>query len=184
MAENKLGSRIRKYREQLGLTQEQLARNAGFETDFIKEVEEGLVYPAIGNIIKISRALGQRVGTFMDDQFRPDPLITKFGSVEEEVSTHKGDNGHYHYYPLGKGKTDRHMEPMIIRVEENGKQELSSHEGEEFVIVTSGKIAINYGKKQEILEKGDSVYYNSVVPHSVTAVDGAAEVLAVIYVPM
>lgn len=184
MAEGKLGARIRKYREQLGLTQEQLALNAGLSTGFVSDVEDDLVYPTIGNIIKLSRALGQRVGTFMDDQFRPDPIINRSGSTEEETASHRGAKGHYHYYPLGTGKADRHMEPMFITIDEDDSKELSSHEGEEFIVVMSGKILFRYGKKEDILEKGDSVYYNSVVPHFIGAIDGPADILAVLYVPM
>ena len=176
--------RIRKYREKLGLTQEQLASNTGLDAGFIDDIENDLVYPPIGQIIKISRALGQRVGTFMDDQFRPDPIITRAGSVEEETASHRGAKGHYHYYPLGTGKTDRHMEPMFITIDEDEEKSMSTHEGEEFIIVVSGKILVRYGKVEEVLEKGDSVYYNSVVPHFIGAIDGPAEIYAVVYVPM
>ena len=181
--EGKLGTRIRKYREQLGLTQEQLAVNAGLDVGFLADVEADRVYPPIGTIIKLSRALGQRVGTFMDDQFHPDPLITKAGKVSEETDSHRGAKGHYHYFPLGKGKTDRHMEPLFIRIEEDDEKELSSHEGEEFIIVISGKLLLRYGKTEEVLEAGDTVYYNSVVPHYIGAVNGPAEIYAVLYVP-
>ena len=74
---NKLGKRVKKYRESLGLTQEQLATNSGLDVGYLNDVEEGNIYPPIGTIIKLSRALGQRVGTFMDDQFQPDPIVVK-----------------------------------------------------------------------------------------------------------
>ena len=182
--EGKLGARIRKYREQLGLSQEQLAVNSGLDLSLVVDVEEGTIYPPIGAIIKLSRALGQRVGTFMDDQNVADPVITRAGQVEEETASHRGAKGHYHYYPLGKGKIDRHMEPMFIRIEEDEIKEVSSHEGEEFIIVISGKILMKYGKEDTILEKGDSVYYNSVVPHFIGAIDGPAEIYAILYVPI
>ena len=180
---NKLGKRVAKYREGLELTQEQLATNAGLDVGYIKDVEEGRVYPSIGTIIRLSRALGQRVGTFMDDQFQPDPIVVKRQARVEETSS-KAADGHYHYFPLGKGKTDRHMEPLFITIDEDEEKEMSSHEGEEFIIVVSGKVLVRYGKKEEVLEAGDSVYYNSVVPHFIGAVDGPAEIYAVLYVPM
>jgi transcriptional regulator with XRE-family HTH domain len=181
---NKLGKRVSKYREQLGLSQEQLAVNSGLDVRFISDVENGLVYPPISSLVKLSRALGQRLGTFMDDQFQPDPIIVRAKDRLEETSSHRGAKGHYHYYPLGKGKTDRHMEPLYITIEEDEVKEISSHEGEEFIIVVSGKVLVKYGKLQTTLEAGDSVYYNSVVPHFIGAVDGPAAIYAVIYVPM
>ncbi|AGI47357.1 Cupin domain protein [Thermoplasmatales archaeon BRNA1] len=180
---NKVGKRIRKYREQMGLSQEDLAINSGIALDSIKEYEEGTSYPPIGSLIRLSRALGQRVGTFTDDQFNPDPIVVRFGEREETGSA-DGGKGHYEYYPLGQGKTDRHMEPMFIRVGEEESPEMSAHEGEEFIVVVSGKILFIYGKEERILEAGDSAYYNSVVPHYVGAVDGPAEIYAVLYTPL
>ena len=179
---NKLGKRVAKYREGLELTQEQLATNAGLDVGYIRDVEEGRVYPPIGTIIRLSRALGQRVGTFMDDQFQPDPIVVKRQARVEETSA-KAADGHYHYFPLGKGKTDRHMEPMFIRIMPDESHCTSSHEGEEFIVVVSGKILVKYGKEETLIEEGDSVYFNAVVPHYIGAVDGPAEIYAVLYAP-
>jgi len=121
----------------------------------------------------------------MDDQFVPDPIITRYvDRVEETSNSREGAKGHYHYYPLGKGKTDRHMEPLYIYIEEDEEKAMSTHEGEEFMTVVEGKILVKYGKEEYILESGDSVYYNSVVPHFIGAVDGPATILAVLYSPM
>jgi transcriptional regulator with XRE-family HTH domain len=183
---NKVGKRVKKYREQLGLTQEQLAVNASLDLAFIKDVEDGKVYPPIGSMIKFSRALGQRLGTFMDDQYVPDPIIVRYADRKEETAASREGSarGHYHYFPLGKGKSDRHMEPLFISIEEDEEKAMSTHEGEEFMVVVHGKILVKYGKEEYILERGDSVYYNSVVTHFIGAIDGPAEILAVLYSPM
>jgi transcriptional regulator with XRE-family HTH domain len=181
---DKLGKRVRTYREKLGLTAEQLSTNSGLSLDLVNDIESGATYPPLSAIIRLSRALGQRVGTFMDDQFIRDPLIVRSDKREEETSSHRGAGGHYHYYPLGKGKTDRHMEPLYIRIDADDKEELSSHEGEEFIIVISGDIKLIYGKEVHMLRAGDTVYYNSLVPHHLGSVGGPAEIFAVIYVPV
>ena len=144
---NKVGKRVKKYREHLGLTQEQLAVNSSLDLTFIKDVEDGIVYPPIGSMIKLSRALGQRLGTFMDDQYVADPIIVRYSERKEETANSRdGAKGHYHYYPLGKGKSDRHMEPLFIRIEEDEEKAMSTHEGEEFMVVVHGKIIVRYGK--------------------------------------
>jgi len=64
------------------------------------------------------------------------------------------------------------------------KKELSSHEGEEWIAVVKGTVEIIYGKETYVLEEGDSVYYNSIVPHYVSCVgDEKAQIHAVIYIP-
>jgi transcriptional regulator with XRE-family HTH domain len=180
-----LGTRIRTYRERLGLSVEDLAKNAGIDAALERNVEEGTVYPSISVLVKLSRALGQRLGTFMDDQFIEDPLIVRAGERKEETTPHHGAGpGNYHYYPLGKGKTDRHMEPLYIVIEPSEDRSPSSHEGEEFIIVVSGEVELIYGKETYHLKAGDSMYYNSVVPHYVGAAGNAkAAIYAVIYAP-
>jgi len=181
---DKLGARVRTYREKLGLSVEDLAKNAGLDPVLVSHIEEGMVYPAISVMVKLSRALGQRLGTFTDDQFRDDPLIVRQGERKEEALPHKGEGpNHYHYFLLGKGKTDRHMEPFYIQIEPDGAKEVSSHEGEEFIIVVSGEVELIYGQQTYRLKAGDSTYYNSVVPHYVGAAGGPASIYAVIYTP-
>jgi len=185
MSSEKLGIRIRTYRERLELSTEELAKNAGMEPSMVNAIEEGRVYPAINSLVKIARALGQRLGTFMDDQFVPDPLIVRCDEREEETSPYIGGaEGHYHYFPLGKGKTDRHMEPFFIVIDPCERKELSSHEGEEHVIVVSGEVELIYGKDNYLLKAGDSMYYNSIVPHYLGAAgDAPAEIYATVFMP-
>jgi quercetin dioxygenase-like cupin family protein/DNA-binding XRE family transcriptional regulator len=180
-----LGNRIHTYRERLGLSVEDLAKNAGIDAALLQNIEDNKVYPALGVLVKVSRALGQRLGTFMDDQFIEDPLIVRTDGRVEETTPHHGKGpGNYHYYPLGKGKTDRHMEPFYIVIEPTEEKDMSSHEGEEFIIVVSGEVELTYGKETYRLKAGDSMYYNSVVPHSVSAAGSIpAGIYAVVYTP-
>ncbi len=181
----KIGTRVHTFRERLGMTMDDLAKNAGVDATLIRKVEDGEVYPPLGVMVKISRALGQRLGTFMDDQVREDPVIIRATDRIEETAAHNGGaEGQYHYYPLGKGKTDRHMEPLFIIIQPNGEKRASSHEGEELIIVVKGEVELIYGKTTFTLKAGDSMYYNSIVPHHLGAAnDVNAEIYAVIYTP-
>ena len=49
---------------------------------------------------------------------------------------------------------------------------LSRHSGQEFDFVLSGKLKVQVGDNTEVLEEGDSIYYNSSTPHGMVAVDG------------
>lgn len=179
----KVGKRIKKFREKLGLTQSQLSVSSGLELEEIVQIEEGKIYPPISSLVRLSRALGQRIGTFTDDQFVPDPIFVR-NSERIDDTGKEGAVGHYHLCFLGKNKTDRHMEPMYIRMEVDDEQEITSHEGEEFIVVTKGKVLLKYGQEEHILSEGDSAYYNSIVPHYTGAIDGPAEIYAVLYVPI
>ena len=70
--ENKAGKRIQMYRENHGWSIWDLSQKSGVEEKVINAIEKGEVMPALGVLVKLSRALGLRIGTFMDDQFKPD----------------------------------------------------------------------------------------------------------------
>ena len=79
------------------------------------------------------------------------------------------------------------MEPFIIDVmpTEDTDFVFSSLDGEEFIMVMEGIMEISYGKNTYLLEEGDSIYYDSIVPHHVHAYEGqAAKILAVDYTPI
>lgn len=78
------------------------------------------------------------------------------------------------------------MEPFFINVSYCPTGDLPSHhEGEEFLYVLEGSVQLLYGQETYTLEKGDSIYYDSIVPHNLTtlAEGETAKVLAVTYTP-
>ncbi|MDR2851122.1 MAG: cupin domain-containing protein [Desulfovibrio sp.] len=181
-----VGARICSFREDRALSLESLAENTGLSVEFLKKVESGKIYPSIGPLQKIARALGVRLGTFMDDQYTCDPVISRIGGDEEDEALHKGRSAGaaYVYHALGKGKSDRNMEPFFIEIKPSGGCALEplSHQGEEFILVLKGEIFVLYGRERHVLKEGDTIYYNSIVPHCVGTVgDNTAEILAVIY---
>lgn len=186
--ENKIGGRIRSYRENQEISPADLSERTGLDQEFLKAVEQNDIYPSLGPLLKIARALGVRLGTFLDDAVSKDPLIVKLDERKEELTMRKEDGAAVglRFHSLGKGKTDRHMEPFFIDIlpESEADTKLSSHEGEEFIIVHSGKVFIEYGKEKQVLEPGDSIYFNSIVPHRVCSEGGEkAEIYAVLYFP-
>jgi len=188
MSKEQLGKRIRRFRELNEISLEELAHRTGLEESFLKSLEEDSVYPSLGPLLKVARGLGIRMGTFLDDELGHDPLIVRLGEREEGLSMLGGKDCSVDmkFYSLGKGKTDRHMEPFFVELMPNScdERKLSSHEGEEFIVVHDGAIEIVYGNDAITLEKGDSIYLNSIVPHHVACKgDSPASIYAVLYFP-
>ena len=181
-----IGTRIRSFRERLEVSTAVLAQQTGIHEALIDSIERDEVYPSIGTLARLARALGQRLGTFMDDQFKPDPLIVRADARQGTQATHKAaavDQG-FSYSPLSRGKTDRHMDSFYIEIAPDADELLSSHEGEEFIVVVSGEVALPYGTDTHVLKPGDSAHYNSVVHHLVKAHGGKpAAIYAVVFIP-
>ena len=183
--ETKVGARVRMYRERLDMSIYDLSQKSGISEDVINSIEKGEVLPALGVLTKLSRALGQRLGTFMDDQFKPDPIITRADQLSSVKVAHEGENpAGYAYYSLAIGKPDRHMDPFRIEFSANAPTSPSSHEGEELIIVLAGSVELTYGPETTVLHAGDTAYYNSVVTHSLRALDGKpASIYGIVFLP-
>lgn len=187
--ENKLGMKIKQIRENHEMSVEELAAQTHCSSEVIGDIERGKLIPSLTPLIKIARALGVRLGTFLDDAPQTGPVMVKSGK-SEQVIHFSGKDDHpdvsfLDFYPLASGKADRHMEPFIIDVHPHETEEykLSSHEGEEFIYVMDGEIEILYGQDSYVISAGDSIYYDSIVPHDLHAYGGDAKILAVVYTP-
>lgn len=187
---NTLGEKIRQIRESRELTVADLAQNSQVSIEMIEKVEAGQLTPSLSPLLKIARGLGVRLGTFLDDAPQVGPVVVKAGK-SDKIVRFSGDNKHtdkssLNFFSLASDKKDRHMEPFLIDVEpaQDGEAKLSSHEGEEFIYVLEGSLEILYGKDKYELNQGDSIYYDSIVPHCVHAQNGSiAKILAVVYAP-
>ncbi|MDK2892265.1 cupin domain-containing protein [Methanohalophilus sp.] len=187
---NMLGNKIRQLREMHQMSVEELANNSNTNPELIKQLEDGALVPSLAPLMQIARALGVRLGTFLDDIPHADPVIVRDGSSNKIVrfsgNCDTSEKSVLEFFSLAANKADRHMEPFIIDVhsQKSCKSKPSSHEGEEFIYVLSGSIEVLYGKDSFELSTNDSIYYNSIVPHHVHACGCEdARILAVVYTP-
>ncbi|MBQ8225415.1 MAG: helix-turn-helix transcriptional regulator [Bacteroides sp.] len=185
-----VGEKIKALRKSQSITQEELAKRSGLGIEQVVRIESNEDLPSLAPLIKIARVLGVRLGTFLDDQDENGPVICRKDEVQNSISFSNNaiqSRRHMTYHSLSRSKADRHMEPFIIDIEPTNSTDfvLSTHEGEEFILVMQGVMEICYGKHTYLLEEGDSIYYDSIVPHHVHAYKGeAAKILAVIYTPV
>ena len=172
-----VGEKIKSLRESQSISIEQLAERSGLAVEQIERIENNIDLPSLAPLIKIARVLGVRLGTFLDDQDETGPAICRKTEAKDSISFSNNaiqSRKHMEYHSLSKSKADRHMEPFIIDVAAT-----------EFIMVMEGIMEISYGKNTYLLEEGDSIYYDSIVPHHVHAYEGqAAKILAVIYTPI
>lgn len=185
----KVGEKIASIRQSKNITAEELADRCGFTTMMMVKIEENDTIPSLGHLIKVARALGVRLGTFLDDMDQLGPVVTRNGDLKKGTSfSNKNSSARVNldFYPLASDKSGRHMEPFIVEINPSASSDFgqSSHEGEEFIYVLTGSIEIKYGKNIYTLSEGDSIYYDSVVDHHVHAADKSpAKILAVVYAP-
>ena len=186
-----VGSKIKGLRETKNISIEEIAERSGLTIEQINSIENDQNLPSLGPLIKIARALGVRLGTFMDDNDALGPIVCRAADREKDSSISFSNDAtdarkHMEYHPLAQQKAGRHMEPFVIDInpEDTPEFQLSAHEGEEFIYVMQGEIEIVYGKDTYSLKEGDSIFYDSIVKHHVHGAPGkSAKILAVVYIP-
>jgi transcriptional regulator with XRE-family HTH domain len=193
MATNTPGERIAELRKTYSISRETLAERSGIPPALIAKIEDEGHIPDLAPLIKIARALGVRLGTLLDDHEELGPVITRAGAESASIrfmtglpeeKAAAGRQG-LSFKALAADKNGRHMEPFIVDIEPSAVQEKSAHEGEEFIHVLQGNLSLEYGTVTETLKAGDSVYYDSIVPHRVLSADSLpVKILAVIYTPV
>ena len=188
---NKLGHKIATLREAHHLSQQDLADRCSCDVETIIGLEDGELPASLAPLTKITRALGVRLGTLMDDDEQLGPAYIDSKQMEEVARLKSlqtaSDAGDLSYFSLAAGRPSRHMDPFIITVDPSGATDhvLTAHEGEEWLYGMEGCIEIEYGKDVYVLHPGESIYYDSIVPHQVRSYDNQkAKFLAVVYTPV
>ena len=185
---NLIGPRLRQLRERREFSIEALAKQSGCSAEMIAALEAGDLVPSLTPLLRLARGLGVRLGTLLDDQSLDGPAVVRRNDLGAAIHFSGNDPARKRstldFHPLAPHKAARNMEPFLIDVHPAaGDVVLNDHEGEEFIYVLSGHIEILYGKDAYRLEAGDSIYYESAVPHHVHAIGGDARILAVVYAP-
>ena len=184
-----VGEKIRQIREMKEVSVEELAERSGMEVSAIQKIEQEKNIPSLAPLVKIARALGVRLVTFLDDSDSYGPVVVRSGEYHKGArftSQASENREHLNFYSLAFDKAGRNMEPFIVDIEPGQQSDymLSTHEGEEFIFVLDGEIEINYGKEVYHLAKGDSIYLDSVVLHNVHSGNkSSARILGVVYAP-
>ena len=183
-----INDKIKQFREQKNLSIDELAERSGIGAEVISTVEKGDEAPSSSVIIKLSRALGLRVDTLLEVDNISGPVLTKAGEVHNSTNFSNGKASHpdfVNYSSLTHGKNNCSINPFIVEIKSNDNKIMSSHEGEELIYVLEGSAEVVYGNQTYSLEKGGSLYFDSVVSHCVKAKNGGSvKLLAVLYSPI
>jgi transcriptional regulator with XRE-family HTH domain len=178
-----IGQRIKKLREEKGISLDELSKLTGFEVDVLSQIEKQEIQPQLGTVMKLSKALESAFGRLVSGVGDKLYSITRKADrkIVSRSTSQKGKQQLYTYMSLAPEVKGRHMEALVVQLEENPEEESSVHGGEEFVFVLDGVVKLKIGDERFELEPGDSAYYLSTTSHVIAAKQGKATIIAVLY---
>ncbi len=178
-----IGTRIKTLRQEKGLSVDELSNMTGFDVKLLSQIENNEVQPQLGAVMKLSKALDSAFGRLVSGVGEKLYSITRKGEQKtvSRSTSQKGQKNLYTYKTLAPEVKGRHMEALLVQLEENPEEEASVHGGEEFIYVLNGEVMLKIGEDRFDLEPGDSAYYLSTTPHVLGSKNGSATILAVLY---
>ncbi|MTD30686.1 helix-turn-helix domain-containing protein [Planomicrobium sp. YIM 101495] len=173
-----IGKKIKELRRKRNLTQQELAEKCGFTNSLLSKIENGQTGSAIATLSKIASALGVSLSWLLQDEEQQSLIILK---KEDRQTVPAGEEIGYLYEPLANHSVSSKIEPVLVSVlPENKDLTPYTHDEDEFILVLSGTINLNYNGELQTLNQGDSAYFNGGIPHVfLPANDRKAQVLSI-----
>jgi transcriptional regulator with XRE-family HTH domain len=183
---NEIGRIIKQLRTRKAMSMGEVAEKIGVSVEHYEKIEAREIYPPLGLIVRLADCLGVSLGELFGDSADSPYCIVRrdAGTAISRFASSDGKSPGYSYEGLGQKKENRQMEPFLVTLtpDEVHKVEPNEHVGEEFIFVLKGQVKVTLLDHTDILNPGDSIYYDSTLPHIVQcAGEEEATILAVIY---
>lgn len=179
-----LGPRLRRVREDRGLSVRELARRISCSPSLISQIERGLSAPSVGMLY----ALASELRTSLDFLFGvtvPGDAMTATAHGDGHVRPEEGTAGHGVIQRAGSRRTidlasgvrwerltpgaDDRVDFLEVIYEPSGHSTDTRrplrHDGQEYGLIVAGTLAATVGFESFELGPGDSIAFDSSIPH-------------------
>ncbi len=169
-----MAGRIREMRKITGFSVSEMAKRTGVSEDEYILCESGQSDLNIAFLYRCALTFGVDVTDLIEGRSPKlrSYTLTRAGTGQKIEQAH-----HMTYYNLASDFQNRSSLPLYVVIQysseaEHEDIELTTHEGQECDLVISGQMKIQIGEHTEILNAGDSIYYDSSTPHGMIALGG------------
>lgn len=181
---SQVGARLRRIRKDQKLTLKQLSERSGVALSTLSKMELAQVSVSYEKLAAAARALGVDIAQLFS------PVKTALNLVQPTVVSTAIDSaagystGNYDYHPMAGDFPGRRMTPMYARIfarELTQFDDYIRHPGQEFAVVLSGRVRIQFETGESIsIGCRETAYFNSGIGHIYLAESEAdAEVMVV-----
>ncbi len=164
-----IGDKLRALRLKKSMGLVELGRHTGLSAAMLSKVERGKLFPTLPTLLRI--ALVFSVGLeyfFSDDQKRHVLAIVRRAQRKRFPERPDGRDISFYFESLDFAAVERKLNAYYAEFQplQPGKARLHHHAGAEFLSILRGKLELHIGTEDHVLESGDSIYFDSSLPHS------------------
>lgn len=167
-----IGQRLKGLREALDMSVEEFALSCNIPLTEYLEYEAGEKDLTISMLKSIATKHNVDVSELM---FADEPRMSSYFLTRKGRGPAVNRVEAYNYQTLAGGFNKRKAEIFEVTVEpkeDSVEINQNTHAGQEFNLVLEGRMLVHINGKELILEEGDSLYFNSELPHGMKALDG------------
>ncbi|XPV76233.1 MAG: helix-turn-helix domain-containing protein [Desulfovibrio sp.] len=169
-AYKEIAPRLVGLRDALDLSVEDMSEKTGMSVEKIKEYESGECEIPVGFLLKVSQACEIDLTVLISGE---ESRLSSYALVKKGEGLSVDRRKDYDYRSLGYKFTGRKMEPFHITVPPKAAEDvtLTQHNGQEFIYMLEGRLEVTLNKQVQVLEPGDSLYFDSLTPHGMRALE-------------
>ena len=157
-----VAERLRALRKRHGLSQRELAKQAGLTNGSVSLIEQGKVSPSVGSLKKLLDCFPVSLAEFftMDVADSDDFVFRR----DQQPDLGQGDLG---LFLIGAGLPDRRLTVLreVMKPGTDTGPDMLTHAGEESGVIIQGVLELTVGERVERLRRGDGYYFASQIPH-------------------
>lgn len=165
-----IAPRLAGLRDALDLSVEAFADVVGTDAQTVQQHEAGQSEIPVGYLMQVAKATGVELNTLIAGS---ESHLLSYSVVRNGKGLTVERRKDYDYKNLAYRFKGRAMEPFKIMVppKEQNDVTFTSHSGQEFIYMLEGRLEVSLGDKVEVLEPGDSLYFDSRTPHGLRGLD-------------
>jgi len=178
-----IAERVRSLRETEGFSQKEMADAAGISLKEYIDNESGKNDFSFTFLYRCAKKLNVEMIELLTGE---GPKLTEYTVVLKDEGFPMDIREGFKFYHLASNFKHKTVEPFLVFAPydkdlQNVPVRLSTHEGQEFDYIVEGRLKFVYEKHTEILQPGDSVFYDSGKEHGMIALDrGGCKFLAIV----
>lgn len=159
-----LGKRMRRIRQDKGLTLKEIEHRVGVSATHISEIERGKTSPTIQALEKIAAALEVLPSHLIDLPPTAEPEVL---GPQDRISITM-NKGAIILEPFTHRSVCSEMSIFLATIQGNGQVAgVSGHRGEEFCYVLDGFLEVTVDGQPHVLRKGDTIHFKATRPHQI-----------------
>ncbi|MDD4631900.1 MAG: XRE family transcriptional regulator [Proteiniphilum sp.] len=179
-----IGERIKGLRDALDFSPAEMAQKLEVDEEVYLQYETGEKDISVSFLQRIEREFNVDLATLM---FGTEPKMNSYFITRKDKGVSVERVSAYKYQSLTSGFNNNVAEVFVVTVEPKPVDEdfyQNIHAGQEFNMILEGSMLLNINGKNLTLNEGDSIYFDSSLPHGMKALnDRPVKFLTVVLYP-